>query len=54
MALFSYNRVYRDQTLSARITRGMFVASYKIIFDCTYIRVEIFNVFLDVDQLTKS
>ena len=28
MVLFSYNRIYRDQTLSARITRGMFVASY--------------------------
>ena len=28
MILFSYNRIYRDQTLSARITRGMFVASY--------------------------
>ena len=26
MVLFSYNRIYRDQTLSARITRGMFVA----------------------------
>ena len=26
--LFSYNRIYRDQTLSARITRGMFVGSY--------------------------
>ena len=30
MVLFSYYRIYRDQTLSARITRGMFVASYKI------------------------
>ena len=29
MVLFSYNRIYRDQTLFARITRGMFVASYK-------------------------
>ena len=28
MVLFSYNGIYRDQTLSARITRGMFVASY--------------------------
>ena len=28
MVLFSYNRIYRDQTLSARIMRGMFVASY--------------------------
>ena len=32
MVLFSYNRIYRDQTLSARITRGMFVASYIIKF----------------------
>ena len=32
MVLFSYNRIYRDQTLFARITRGMFVASYNIIF----------------------
>ena len=32
MVLFSYNRIYRDQTLSARITRGMFVASYDKIF----------------------
>ena len=32
MVLFSYNRIYRDQTLSARITRGMFVASYNKIF----------------------
>ena len=24
MVLFSYNPIYRDQTLSARITRGMF------------------------------
>ena len=23
MVLFSYNRIYRDQTLSARITRGI-------------------------------
>ena len=30
--LFSYNRIYRDQTLFARITRGMFVASYNKIF----------------------
>ena len=30
MVLFSYNRIYRDQTLSARITRGMFVASYNL------------------------
>ena len=29
MVLFSYNQIYRDQTLSALITRGMFVASYK-------------------------
>ena len=28
MVLFSYNRIYRDQTLPARITHGMFVASY--------------------------
>ena len=27
---FSYNRIYRDPTLSARITRGMFAAGYKI------------------------
>ena len=32
MVLFSYNRIYRDQTLSARITRGMFVASYNKFF----------------------
>ena len=32
MVLFSYNRIYRDQTLSARITRGMFVASYNKIY----------------------
>ena len=46
MVLFSYNRIYRDQTraliyiyisaldqtLSARITRGMFVASYDKLF----------------------
>ena len=32
MVLFSYNRIYRDQTLSAGITRGMFVASYNEIF----------------------
>ena len=32
VVLFSYNRIYRDQTLSARITRGMFVASYNKIF----------------------
>ena len=32
MVLFSYNRIYRDQTLSALITRGMFVASYNKIF----------------------
>ena len=24
MVLFSYNPIYRDQTLSARITRGMY------------------------------
>ena len=30
--LFSYNRIYRDQTLSARITREMFVGSYNKIF----------------------
>ena len=29
MVLFSYSRIYRDQRLSARITRGIFVASYK-------------------------
>ena len=28
---FSYNRIYIDQTLPARITRGMFVGSYKIV-----------------------
>ena len=28
MVLFSYSRIYRDQRLSARITRGIFVASY--------------------------
>ena len=32
MVLFSYNQIYRDQTLSARITRGMFMASYKKFF----------------------
>ena len=32
MVLFSYNPIYRDQTLSARITRGMFVACYNKIF----------------------
>ena len=32
MVLLSYNRIYRDQTLSARITRAMFVASYNKIF----------------------
>ena len=32
MVLFSYNRIYRDQTLSALITRGMFVAIYNKIF----------------------
>ena len=32
MVLFSYSRIYRDQTLSARITRGVFVASYNKIF----------------------
>ena len=32
MVLFSYNRIYRDQTLSARITRGMFVASFNKFF----------------------
>ena len=30
MVLFSYNRIYGDQTLSARITRGMFVARVKV------------------------
>ena len=29
MVLFSYSRIYRDQRLSARITREIFVASYK-------------------------
>ena len=29
MVLFSYSRIYTDQRLSARITRGTFVASYK-------------------------
>ena len=29
MVLFSYSRIYRDQRLSARITRGIFVASCK-------------------------
>ena len=29
MVLFSYYRIYRDQRLSARITRGIFVASYE-------------------------
>ena len=28
---FSYNRIYRDQTLPARITRGVFVGSHKIV-----------------------
>ena len=32
MVLFSYNWIYRDQTLSTRITRGMFVTSYNKIF----------------------
>ena len=31
MLLFGYSRIYRDQRLSARITRGIFVASYKSI-----------------------
>ena len=32
MVLFSYNWIYRDETLSARITRGMFVDCYNKIF----------------------
>ena len=31
MVLFSLGRIYRDQRLSARITRGIFVANYKSI-----------------------
>ena len=31
MVLFSYSRMYRDQRLTARITRGILVASYKSI-----------------------
>ena len=30
MVLFSYSRIYRDQRLSARITRGIFVAKGKV------------------------
>ena len=29
MVLFSYSLIYRSQRLSARITRGIFVANYK-------------------------
>ena len=48
MVLFSYNRIYRDQTLSTRITRGMFVASYNKIFHiqscfCRYFCVSTHN-----------
>ena len=39
MVLFSYKRIYRDQTLSARITRGMFVASYN-----TFITFKVENI----------
>ena len=38
MVLFSYNRIYRHSTLSARVTRGMFVAA--IIKFFIFIRVE--------------
>ena len=37
MVLFRYNRIYRDQTFSARIMRGMLVAGYK--------SVHVFKVF---------
>ena len=43
MVLFSYSRIYRDQTLSARITHGMFVASYNKIF-----YIQFYIVFADI------
>ena len=38
MVLFSYSRIYRDQRLSAQITRGIFVASYKGTFIARNVR----------------
>ena len=46
MVLFSYTRIYRDQTLSARITRGMFLASYNKFFTFKVENIVLADIFV--------
>ena len=55
MVLFSYNRIYRDQTLSAQITHEMFVASYNKFFTFkveNIVFADMFDLFLHTKKTT--